>query len=559
MSDFAHILNIDEHRLLKMGNDEIRAIASRTLQHHARMRQELALCFYKPVSESARKVHLSTAQTFAAFGGNGSSKTESSLVDLVICATGIIPDDLKEDYPREKLRGPINCRVVVESLTTTLHPIILPKLRYSQWDGIDEPGGDRGHWGWIPRQCLIQGNWQKSWSEKLRMLRVLYRNPDNPEQVIGESRIQFMSHDQDPEDFASGNFHIIMHDEPPSLPIWREDEARTMRVNGRMTLAMTWPDDPSVNVEWIHDEILEQDGKEGSGVEVVVLDTTDNPHLDQQAVALQANKWDEETRRVRIHGGHVRFSNLVHPLFTDVPSWWCFSCNQRSSIRNDACGHCGSQIVSAFSHVEAFDPQPWWPVVQLIDPHPRKPHYLAWIATDPNDDFYQVAELLVEGDPTDVYQASQQVERDMDLRVVKRIIDPRMGNSPSNASRQTTWQGEFDQVGLRCDRAEIVENSIGQRKINEWLKPDRSTKRPRAKIHPNCPKTIFQFKRFCWDDFKKGTDKDQKQRPKEKHDDFPALWRYFSNEDPKFSFLQHGAEVIHRHPAQSRARRARVG
>jgi hypothetical protein len=46
-------------------------------------------------------------------------------------------------------------------------------------------------------------------SNKLRMLRVLCRDPHNPDKVLGESTIQFMSLDQDPTDFASGDFHIV--------------------------------------------------------------------------------------------------------------------------------------------------------------------------------------------------------------------------------------------------------------------------------------------------------------------------------------------------------------
>ena len=38
---------------------------------------------------------------------------------------------------------------------------------------------------------------------------------------------------------------------------WRENEARVMRVDGRMMLAMTWPDDPSINVDWLYNEVYE--------------------------------------------------------------------------------------------------------------------------------------------------------------------------------------------------------------------------------------------------------------------------------------------------------------
>src|SRR5690606_7905222 len=83
------------------------------------------------------------------------------------------------------------------------------------------------------------------------------RDPDDPNHVLGESFIQFCSHDQDPADFASGDYEIVLHDEPTKYAIWIENKARTMRVDGRMMMAMTWPDDPAIPVDWIFDELYE--------------------------------------------------------------------------------------------------------------------------------------------------------------------------------------------------------------------------------------------------------------------------------------------------------------
>ncbi len=158
---------------MKLPNSEIRAHAALRMQRYQELRQKQALWFYEPVSESAKKVHLSTKKVVALFGGNGSSKSETMIVDMLIRMTGIIPISLRDEYPREKMRGPVQHRLVVESLTTTMHTIILRKMQWWQWTGLDSPGGKRGHWGWIPQTSLIGGSWEKSWSEKLRLLRLL--------------------------------------------------------------------------------------------------------------------------------------------------------------------------------------------------------------------------------------------------------------------------------------------------------------------------------------------------------------------------------------------------
>src|SRR6185295_11755770 len=245
MSTLAPLLdrlaNLTPEGIDALTDDELVSVTAQLVSIQSQDRQVNQLRYYQPVSARARKIHLSTAKTIGVGGGNGSSKTESMLVEMIIRATGQIPLSLKDSYPREKLRGPINCRLVVESLTTTLFPIILPKLDYRKWQGVDRAGGSRGHWGWIPQDCLIEGSWEKSWKAHERILRLYYRDPDHREQIHGESSIQFMSYDQDPGDFASGDFHFVGHDEPPKEPIWVENMARTMRVDGTIMVAMTWP------------------------------------------------------------------------------------------------------------------------------------------------------------------------------------------------------------------------------------------------------------------------------------------------------------------------------
>jgi len=507
-----------------------------------RDRQENQLLYYDPVSSESAKLHTSTASTVALFGGNGSSKTETSLVELLICATGIIPEDL--DFDKSKLRGPINCRVVCESLTTVLHPIILPKIQWWKWTGVSEPGGDKGHWGWIPRTSLIEGAWDKSWSEKLRILRIKYWD-ERKGKYWGESTIQFMSVDQDPTDFASGDFHIVLHDEPPSYAIWRENQARTMRVGGRMLMAMTFPDDPAIAVDWIFDEVYDPGSpgpNKNPNIEWINLYTTDNRFLNQTAIATQSDAWSEEVRKVRILGQPIRFSNRVHSLFTDITQYWCFSCGKTTLAVENKCSSCAGDILS-FSHVHEDDPATW-PTLYVLDPHPRKPHMMMWVQIDPYDDLWQVAELEVEGDCVEVKQACDAVEAELNLNVVRRLIDPNMGASPASSKRGITWRDEFDSAGLYCDLAD--DSDVGRQRINEYLKPEKTREQPRMHIHHACKNTIYQFKRYVWDDFRQKLEKGIKQKPKQKYDDFPTMWKYLMNSDPDFRYLSGGAPVIRR-------------
>lgn len=528
--------------LREFSNAEFEALAGQTFQAWQQDRKEMALLHYVPASEQSERIHLSDVRVRAIFAGNGAGKTETSLVECAMLCTGIVPEYLRRKHPdydwRRKLRGPIQARVVCESIINVLTPIMLPKLRWNHWTGVDEPGGERGHWGWIPKFCLIDGSWERSWSEKTRLLRVLYRNPENIDEVVGESTIQFMSYDVHPSDFASGDLHFVLLDEPPTLPIYTENEARTMRVRGKIMLAMTWPDDPAINVDWIHDEIYERGvpgPKKRPDIECFEFHTTQNRHLDQDSIRVQMESWDERKRSVRIFGRQIRFSNRVHGDFTDVERTWCFACGEDRLCLEGVCVDCGSRDTTTYCHVQDFAWNPRWPVIHVIDPHPRKPHMSTYEGITPDDDWWQIAELECKGDPAAMRDEAFDLEASLGLQVVRRIIDPRMGGSPSGVNRERTWSDEFDAVGLYCDPGDP--SDVGRTLVDQMLRPDPNTRKPRMLIHERCSNSIYQMKRFMWDDWRIGTDKSQKQKVKDKYDDYPACKRYLANEEPTFRGL----------------------
>ena len=480
------------------------------------------------------------------------SKTETALAHVVMLATGLISEKLDPETRQallDQFRGPINVRVTLESLTTTLHPVILPKLQWWKWSGYDQPGGLRGHWGWIPRRALVGGSWAKAWQDKLRVLRLLCFDPENPEKVIGESMFQFMSHDQDPSDFASGDFHWALHDEPPMYPIWRENEARTMRTGGRMMLMMTWPDDPAIPVDWIYDTLYAP-GRPGPNKDPSVdwfeMWTIHNPHLSADHIKAQEKKWEAEGPAIaqsRLYGRPIRFSNRVHPGFTDHDMWWCLSCKSESQLE-DRCLKCGAvrPYLTRFNHVKDFKQTASWPTVYVLDPHPRKPHMMLWVQVDSWDDLWVVAEAMVPGGPDEVKLEAHRIEEELGLNVVARIGDPKMLGSPSGSRREMTWRDEFDAAGLRVDAADS--SDVGRQRLNDYLRVDPARGQPKIHVHPRCKHTIWQILRYVWDDFIRPERHDQKQKAKDKDDDFPTMLKYVMNFAPSFQSLLRGAQVI---------------
>ena len=549
---------LSAERLRQLSADEFKALAIEVVGAQQVDRKEHQLLYYKPASEAVVKIHQSNARITGIGGGNGSSKTSSALVELVTLATGVVPYSLRgvTDWSK-KLRGPIRVRIVVEDLTTVLEPILLPMLRWYHWSGVDAPGGDKGHWGWIPRSCLIDGEWDRSYDAKHRMLRLHYRNPDRYEEIQGESVIVFNSYDQRAKNFASGDYHIVLLDEPPPLPIFRENQARTMRVNGRIIMAMTWPDDPSFNVDWIFDEVYERalpGPNKDPQIDWIEISSRQNRFIMTESIEAQSERWDARTRAVRIEGRPIRFANRVHELFTDALEYWCFACGKRVLVsRQDplTCSECDGQEVERFQHVEEFEAESGWPVIWAVDPHPRKPHCSIYVAVSPTNDLWQIGEVEAAADPSTLRIRCEDFEAEHRLDVRLRLMDPRMGGQPADAKAGTSWLEEFRAAGLPCEPADS--SDVGRGLFNEYLQPDFELRRPRVKIHPRCERTILQLKRYMWDDWKGSDDKGQKQKPKPKYDDYPACWRYVMNARPDFERLIHGYRVI------SASRRVRRG
>ena len=533
--------DLDRRALGNLSDEEFAHALADVLAAQADDRKETQLLYYEPNQEGARKLLASNATMIGIGAGNRAGKTDNCMARWVALATGIIPISMWDEL-RPKFKGPLRVRCVIESHTTTLVPIILPKLQWWSWSGLPPHGGKQGHWGWVPRMSLIDGEWSKSWSEKIRTLKVVCRNPDDHRQILGYSTVQFMSFDQDPTDFASGDFDIIHEDEPPPHAVHRENQARTMSVGGMMMLSMTWPDDPAIPVDWIFDEVYEPGLDENiSRIEWIEFDTMLNPHIDLAGVEAQARDWDEVTRKVRIKGQPLRFSNRIHPLFSDHWQHWCFTCGKTTNEGD--CTDCGTPAVR-FIHVEKFEHDLSWPCVFVLDPHPRKPHMYLWAQVDPADDLSVIAEGAIDADPTELRDEIERMERDMGINVRMRIVDPNMARSPASAQRGVTWQDEFGAVGLTLDLAD--NSDVGRARVNEFLKPDRHTFRPRLRVHERCVKTAHQMKRYVWDEYRRSTDRDVKQTPKDKHDDFPSMLRYLMNAEPTFSYLHQGAPVISR-------------
>ena len=511
-------------------------LAEEVLRTKATLRQESQLYFYQPVSAEARKIHLSTAKVIYASGGNRSSKSDSCLAELSIQLTGIVPFCLKDVYPKEKIRPPIKARLICSSLINVWETALKPKLQWNRWNGRGDPGGPWGHWGWIPRSMLIKGRWEESWSASTRVLT-----------LNNNSTLQVMSTDQDLENFVGDSLHAIMIDEGCGESLYRENRIRTMDVGGRLMIGYTPPDETGAAWEaaWMYNQIYER-GLPGPTkdpeVDSFTLFTEDNRMLDPVEIKKISDGLTDEQRETRLHGRFMHLSGLIYPIFTSQPAVWCFQCKKKAFVVNGLCSKCQGDNLAEYCHeIEPFDTAYTYPIVYMLDPHPRKPYMMMWIAVGPMDDAFQIAEMECDLEPVELRDKVFELEGDLGLHVMKRVMDPNMAESPAHAAgrRHVTVRDELDAVGLRCD---LADDSFapGKTRLTQMLTPDPLTLKPQAHVFSSCQGTISQFKKFSWDEWssRMGSHKDPKPQAKEKFSDYPTLWRYFALGNHTFRWLK---------------------
>lgn len=498
-----------------------------------------SILFYEPTNPQLSHFHACTKREILLSGGNRSGKSDSTLAELVIQATGMVPYSLRDRYPQAKLqRRPIRARVVAVSFET-IESVIKPKLQYWRWNGPGAPGSSRGHWGWIPRDCLQGQDWNKAWSEKHRTLT-----------LADGGVIQFNSYDQEVEKLAGSSFHVTMFDELPPKSHYVECKMRLLDTGGQLMTAMTPPTEASgISASWVYDELYEPGMADHPDIAAFELFTEQNRILGAEELRWIAAGLTEEERQVRLYGRFLHLSGLIHPLFTVKERQWCWTCDRPiAAMVGGACPACGGQDVCLYSH--AVEPLDWpseWPSVFVIDPHPRKPAACAWEVLTPDDRRIRVAELEASGTAEEVWEQIQRVESEQGLRPALRLMDPNAAECANDkAERGWTMRREFDKVGLRCSLA-VDAFSPGVSRVNEDLRPDPYTLRPRWQAFTSCRQTLHQMGRYTWDEWARGEEtKSPKPKPRDKFKDMPDTVRYVAMANPSYAGLQRGYEPIRR-------------
>ena len=351
---------------------------------------------------------------------------------------------------------------------------------------------------WMPKDCI------KSYHVESRTM-----------ELTNGSTIEFMSYDQDVEKFASSSRHWTWFDEEPPHDIYNECRMRLIDTKGDLWITMT----PTKGMTWVYTDIYERSGLDDN-ISIYNLGVYDNPYVDNEEIDMIRLGLSEQEIEARIYGKFVQLSGLIYREFNPL------------------------------DHLIRRAPLPsHWPRICSIDPHPRNPTAVSYMAVCRLDDYFKwckqnsipsgaspragredmyilydeiypsTARLIAE--TCEIMKAHEGTDS-----ITYRLID-NSANTPDPVVGNNIRE-EFEKFGIRTILADKdVPNRIF--KVRDRLQTNT------IRVMEDLSETIWEFQHYAWDDYKIGRDyKDPKEKPRKKRDHMMDNVGYMCLSSPRF-------------------------
>ena len=304
---------------------EDKAYVDRELAAYEALVERNPLQAFEPHSPAQREFLEARTAIIAAFAGNRFGKTTSLIVKSL---AQLVPADFLPSHLRHYKRFDAPCSGwLVVPTTDKLYDTMIPALQK-----------------WTPKDALVQGRWDKSWSKERRQLNF----------ACG-STLACKTYEQDASTLGGAALHFVGYDEPP--PKLHREECMTRLVDhgGFEMFAMT---PLKTNTGWIRRDIWRN--RESPDITVIKGSMHDNPLLDEASKQRLLGSLSDLWRRAREFGDFVDVGGLIYPDFErcvaseDVAKEWL----ERPVLRRDDAGRpvYGQSLVQMWDVVVGIDP-----------------------------------------------------------------------------------------------------------------------------------------------------------------------------------------------------------
>lgn len=467
------------------------------------------ICFYEPIGHQPQFHDASTATMRLVLGSNRSGKSVAGVVEAIAHSLGYRPW-LPEDHPNRIVKLANNEPIPIPNIGRVIAQNYQQAINQTIWPKIQE---------WAPA-----GYYTVKRDNRGIPVEIRWRNG---------SVIYFMSDDQDDMAFEGTNGHWWWGDEPFGRKKYTALKRGLVDYSGHAWMTMTPLTQP-----WIHDDVVSRANEANGRVKLFKFSIWDNctengGHLRREDIEEFLSDLREDELEARLHGNFLHLAGRVYKEWDPEPPYWV----EPKPIPRD------------------------WPRVCILDPHPRKPVCVVWLAISPDDQVVVYRDLYASRLRT-VRAVADEIKRlegwtpvgeDRDGKtryargehtenVCYRIID-----TSAQADEKTsgsTIRKMFAENGLHTALAQKQNKDAGIDAIHEAFERKYEWSEPGLVIQNCCLKLKSDLLNFCWDDW--STDKQQqlkgdKQEVRKHHDDSIDCLRYYYQSGLNYKALRYHA------------------
>jgi len=420
------------------------------------------------------KAHCSLARTIAIVKGNRMGGTTWGAMEVAFHVTKQYPDWYPE--PR-KFHGAIKIRIATDKYAK-FESVIEPKLRsFIPFEYIS--GFRRSPQGYLVKMEFKDG-----------------------------SVARFLTGEQDQMAWEGEDFDLFWGDEPVKRNHWIATQRGLIDRGGYNILTFTPLIEP-----WMKEEIVDKaDGRE---IEVFYGTTRDNMFdimgnkiLDAADIQRFEDTLTEDERQTRIEGKFFHLKGMVYKELDET------------------------HLLRDFKY------EPNYPVICVLDPHDRQPHWVVWAMIDRTNDVIVMHESVTEGTTSQLAATIRATEKFYGWNVKKRLIDPNFGRKKLITNGRTVID-ELRQYGVQFIEAKDAKET-GRLKVKSYLhynrnKPVDLNNRPKLYfVKERCSRTLRSLQNYQYDEWSIGLDRDVKEDVKQKDTHGADCIRYLCMDEPTY-------------------------
>jgi len=305
---------------------------------------------------------------------------------------------------------------------------------------------------------------------------------------------ELMTYEQAATEFESATLGFTWFDEPPPAAIFKATVAR-MRAGGIIFITAT----PLSGSAWMYDHIVTYKGDAKrdfiqSDVSANCIEHGIRGRLKHSDIERMIGEYDEDDLQARVKG---RFHHLTGIVFKNF--------NRKI------------HVIKPFKITKQD-----FVVIEALDPHPRNPDALLWLAIDRKGTKFIIDEVYDKMKTPDL--AAYALKREDKYRIERRLADPSAFSVNQHEQDDRPLASRlYDEYGL--DYMKGTKDRVGaDRRIKDALDYEMSgndiIRAPEIFIFNTCERTIWEFEHYQWDDWrgKAAERKAPKEKPMDKDD-----------------------------------------